>query len=158
MTNALKHLRFAVPAVMLAAWVSAGRASEFAPTAPSLLGFTPRVPVSALARPAGWFDPSRLHLSTSVTVGSGFANGAQGLQVTSLSYQFHAPVWMNVNVGNAWGSAARGSSSMFLEGIDLGVRPFTNFLIQVHYRDFRSPLQYNQYGYNPLFRPYGWGE
>ena len=156
MTHSLKRLPFAVSTAVVALLVSGAHASDFASSTPSLLGFTPKVPVSALARPAGWFDPSRLHLSTSVTVGSGFGSGAQGLQVTSLSYQFRAPVWMKVNVGNAWGSATSGNSSMFLEGLDLGVRPFANFQIQVHYRDFRTPLQYG--AYNPSFRPYGWGE
>ena len=153
--------RIAIPAVLLAAWVSAAQA-QLSSTPPSILGFTPKVPISALARPAGWFDPSRLHFSTSVTVGSGFGGRAEGLQVTSLQYQFHAPVWMNVNVGNAWGASTRGNNSMFLEGLDLGVRPFANFQIQVHYRDFRSPLQYGPYGpygaYTSPFRPYGWGE
>jgi hypothetical protein len=145
-------LRLAIPAVVIAAWVSGAHADMSG--VPSLMGFTPKVPVSALARPAAWFDPSRLHVSTSVTVGSGFGGRAEGLQVTSLGYQFAAPVWMSVHVGNAWGESARGNNSMFLEGLDLGVRPFSNFLIQVHYRDFRSPLQYN-----PLqYRPYGWSE
>ena len=153
------RLRFVVPAALAAVLVSGAHASDFGSSPPSLLGFNPKVPVSALARPAGWFDPSRLHLSTSVTVGSGFGSGAQGLQVTSLSYQFHAPVWMKVNVGNTFGSGTNGNSSMFLEGLDLGVQPFGNFQIQLHYRDFRTPLQYGQYGdYNPIFRPYGWGE
>lgn len=156
MTHPQQRLRVAVLATLLVAWASAAHASDFAST-PSILGFTPKVPVSALARPAGWFDPSRLHMSTSVTMGSGFGGGAEGLQVTSLRYQFQAPVWMNVNVGNAWGASARGNNSMFLEGLDLGVRPFANFQIQVHYRDFRSPLQYG--AYNPYnFRPTGWGE
>ena len=140
--------------MLLAACASGARADSLSPAAaPSLFGFTPKVPVSALARPASWLDPSRLHLSTSISMGSGFSGGAEGLQVTSLSYQFRAPVWMSVNVGNAWGASARGKSSMFLEGLDLGVRPFANMQIQVHYRDFRSPLQYNQYS-----RPFGWGE
>ena len=109
--------------------------------------------MSALARPAAWFDVSRMHVSTSVSVGSGFSGGAEGLQVTSLSYQFKAPVWMRASVGNAWGPSARGNSSMYLQGLDLGVKPFTSLEIQVHYRNFRSPLQYDS-----LVRPFGWGE
>ena len=153
MNHAHRHFRLAIPALVLAAWVSGAAANGRSPAAPSIFGFTPKVPISALARPAGWFDPSRLHLSTSVSFGSGFDGGAEGLQVTSLSYQFRAPMWMKVNVGNAWGASARGSNSMFLEGLDLGVRPFANFQVQVHYRDFRSPLQYSQFE-----RPLGWGE
>jgi hypothetical protein len=61
---------------------------------------------------------------------------------------------MSVSLGNAWGAnAARNGNSMFLEGLDLGYRPFSNMQIQVHYRDVRSPLQYN---YSPY--PYRWGE
>jgi hypothetical protein len=148
-----KCLRLAVPAALLALWVSAAPADGLSTAAPSLFGFTPRVPVSSLAQAASWFDPSRFHLSTSVTMGSGFGGGAEGLQVTSLSYQFHAPVWMSVNVGNAWGASTSGSSGMFLEGLDLGMRPSSNFQLQVHYRNFRSPLQYDS-----LVRPYGWGQ
>ena len=38
---------------------------------PESAGFTPRVPLSAFARPASWFDPSRLQLTSTVSVGSG---------------------------------------------------------------------------------------
>ena len=152
----MKQLRIAIPAVLLAAWVSGAAASDLSSAAPSIFGFSPKVPVSALAQPAAWFDPSRLHLSTAVSFGSGFGGSAEGLQVTSLSYQFKAPVWMKVNVGNTWGASSRGNSAMFLEGLDLGIKPFANFQVQVHYRDFRSPLQYSPYpGYD---RPFGWGE
>jgi hypothetical protein len=117
--------------------------------------YVPRVPVSAFARPAAWFDPSRLHLSTSITVGSGFGGATQTLQVTSLGYRFAVPLWMNVSVGNGWGlSSARGGSSPFLEGLDLGYQPFSSFQIQVHYRDFRSPLQISRF----TSRPFGWSE
>src|SRR5262245_2604196 len=106
--------------------------------------FTPQVPVSSLARPNLLFDPSRLHLSTSVSVGSGFGNGANALQVTRLSYQFSAPLAMAVSVGNAWGpNTPRGANTMFLEGLDLSYRPFPSMLFQVHYQDLRSPLQYS---------------
>ena len=116
--------------------------------------FSPKVPVSALARPASWLDASRLHFSTSVTVGSGWGGGTEGLQVTSLSYSFKQPLWVNVSLGNAWGpAAARNGNAMFLEGLDLGFQPFSTMQIQVHYRDVRSPLQYN---YSPY--PYRWGE
>ena len=104
--------------------------------------FSPRVPVSALAAPLSGFDPTRLHFSTSVIVGSGFGRGTQGLQVTSLSYRFGAPLWMGVSVGSAIGpSASRSGRSFFLEGLDVGYRPHPSMLIEVHYRDLRSPLQ-----------------
>jgi hypothetical protein len=109
-------------------------------------GFAPRVPVSSLALPG--FDMSRLHITTSVSVGSGFGRGTNALQVTSLSYQFGAPLWMNVSLGNAWGqSNPNGRSSFFLEGFQVAYRPIPSMLIQVQYRDIRSPLQYSDYNY-----------
>src|SRR5258708_7425405 len=66
-------------------------------------GFQPRVPVSAFARPAAWLDPARMHVSTSLSFGSGWSGGSSGLQVTSLSYQFSKPAWLEVSVGNAFG-------------------------------------------------------
>ena len=105
-------------------------------------GFTPRVPVSPLAAPAPWFDPARLRVSASVTVGSGFGRGVDALQVTSLSYQFQAPLWLSLSVGNAVGmNAARTGRTFFLEGFDVGYRPSPSMSFQVHYRDVRSPLQ-----------------
>jgi hypothetical protein len=115
--------------------------------------FTPRVPISQLARPLTWIDPSRFHVSTSVSVGSGFGGGTNALQVTRLSYQFASPLSMSVSVGNAWGPASVSSGrSFFLEGMDVAYRPFQSMQIQVHYRDLRSPLQLSPYsGYG------GWG-
>jgi len=144
----------ALVSVALSASISRaqGGTSIFAPESDG--GITPKVPVSELARPASWLDVSRLHVSTSISVGSGFGGGTEGLQVTSLSYNFAKPLWMSVSLGNAWGAnAARNGNAMFLEGLDLGYRPFSNMQIQVHYRDVRSPLQYNDTPY-----PYRWGE
>ena len=133
---------FVLSAAVWSALFLYGSASADAFTGGPLGGFTPRVPVSALARPAAWFDPSRLHISSSVSVGSGFGRGTEALQVMSLSYRFQAPMWMNVSLGNTWGpSAPRSGGSFFLEGLDAGYRPFSNLEIQIHYRDLRSPLQ-----------------
>jgi hypothetical protein len=107
-------------------------------------GFTPQVPISAFAGPASWFDPSRLHVSSMVSVGSGgFGGGANALQVTSLSYQFKAPLSMSVSLGNAWGGTQglKGSPSFFLEGLNLQYRPNPSMQFQVQFRDIRSPLQ-----------------
>lgn len=116
-------------------------------------GFSPQVPISAFARPASWLDPQRLHLTSTVSVGSGFGGGTQALQVTSLSYQFSAPLSLGVSVGNAWGSASPGrSGSPFLEGLDVAYRPFSSMMVRFQYRDIRSPLQYSTES------PYGlWG-
>src|SRR6185503_4143773 len=73
---------------------------------PGLQGFQPSVPVSAFARAASWFDPSRLQLTTSLAFGSGFGGASEGLQTTSLSYRFSAPLAMSVSVGRAFGPAA----------------------------------------------------
>lgn len=118
--------------------------------APGLAGFTPRVPVSAFARPAGWFDPSRLHVSTTVSVGSGFSGATDALQVTTLHYSFGAPLAMQVSLGNQWGSSGSGNPNFFLEGLALDYRPSPTTSIRIQYRNVRSPLQYgygNGYGY-----------
>ena len=109
-------------------------------------GYTPKVPVSAFARPLGWFDPSRLRVSTSVSVGSGFGRGTEALQVTRLSYQFGSPVSMAVSLGNSWGlGSARSGRSFFLEGMDFAYRPHSSVVFEFHYRDVRSPLQYSPF-------------
>jgi hypothetical protein len=122
-------------------------------------GYSPRVPISALARPAAWLDPSRLHLTTTVSVGSGFGGGTNALQTTSLRYDFGAPLWLNVSVGNAWGPGSANGNSFFLQGLDVGYRPFQSLLVRVQYRNVRSPLQLR----NGVGSPYGvgtpdWGE
>src|SRR5207244_3347472 len=105
--------------------------------------FSPQVPVSALARPAAWLDYSRMHITTEFSVGSGLSGtGTNALQVTRLSYQFGAPLAMQVSVGNAFGAGglSRGNS-MFLEGLDVSYHPSSSLLIQLRYQDVRSPLQ-----------------
>jgi hypothetical protein len=119
--------------------------------------FSPRVPVSAFAIPH-WFDPSRLHVSTMVSMGtSGWgAPGTNAMQVTTLSYSFRAPVAMSVSVGNAWGpNSAPGSQSFFLEGFRLAYQPSRSFMLQVQYQDLRSPLQLQEYGLRGS-RPWGY--
>ncbi len=141
------HVVVLAAALHLAVGVCVARAQSFGSQFPGLSTFTPKVPVSALARPMSWFDPSRLHVSTSVSVGSGFGSGTNALQLTNLSYQFGAPLWMNVSVGNAWGpDRARSNSSFFLEGLDVGYRPLPNLRVQIQYRNIRSPLQYGAPG------------
>ena len=123
---------------------------------PGAAGFTPQVPLSAFARPATWFDPSRLRLQSTVSVGSGFGgSGTSALQVTKLSYQFRAPLAVSVSLGNTFGmdKARSGGSPFFLEGVDLTWRPSANAIFRVEMRDIRSPLQY---GYGPGYG-YGYG-
>jgi hypothetical protein len=116
--------------------------------------FAPRVPVSAFARPASWLDPSRLHISTTVSVGTGFGGRSDGLQVTSLSYQIASPLAVRLSVGNAFGASALGhGNGMFLEGFQLAYRPHPSLQFNIDYRDIRSPLQYSSYpGFGALGR------
>jgi hypothetical protein len=128
---------------------------------PSSAGFAPRVPLSAFGLPTNWIDFSRLHLSSTVSVGSGWGGGqTNALQVTSLSYQFHSPLTMSISLGNTFGlNRPQGSSGspFFLEGLDVAWRPNGNTLFRVAMHDVRSPLQYGwgRYsGADPLFAPY----
>ena len=145
-------LRVALLAVILISSASTARAGLGYD--PALAGFQPRVPISQLGAVTSWFDPSRLHLASTFTVGSGFSGQTSALQTTSLSYQFHAPLAMNVRVGNAFGpDAARSGSSFFLQGLDVAWRPSVNTVFQIQFEDRRSPLQYG-YPYGGSYR--GW--
>lgn len=150
----MNALRFTLVAACLLVGTPVARADVGAAT-PGNAGFVPRVPVSALGRPAFGLDPSRLKIATSLSFGT-FGSQASGLQVTSFSYQFQMPLWMNVNLGSTWGGGAssRGANGQFfLEGLDLAFRPSSAFMINVSYRDLRSPLQYGYgYGYDSPFR------
>jgi hypothetical protein len=130
-----------------------GGASGFSSSASG--GFSPQVPVSAFARPASWLDLSRLHVTTSLSMGTGFAGGTSALQVTSLAYQFGSPLSVQLSLGNTFGAGSPGSS-MFLEGFSVAYRPHPSFQINVDYRNVRSPLQYqNQYNPFGTYSPYG---
>ena len=113
-----------------------GASSPFAPET--------RVPVSQLARPFGALDPTRLHFSTSLSFGTGFGGASQGLQVTSMSYQFGMPLAMSVSVGSTFGATAN-RNAFFLEGMNLSYRPTNSMMFNIEYHDFRSPLQYSRY-------------
>jgi hypothetical protein len=41
----------------------------------------------------------------------------------------------------------RSGSSFFLESLDVGCRPLPGVLVQVRYRDLRSPLQLREPGF-----------
>jgi hypothetical protein len=148
---AVMHTRRAMVVIAaLLALCGAGRAaadpllgSESA--APAGTAFSPVVPVSAFARPARWFDPSRFQVSTSISVGS-YNGRTDGLQVTSLAYRLATPLAMRLSVGNAFGvSGAERGKGMFLEGFAIAYTPHPSFQIHVDYRDVRSPLQYSRY-------------
>ena len=141
---------------ILGALLAAPRAHAGFLNDPANAGFTPRVPLSAFARPASWFDPSRLKLASTMSFGTGLGGGADGLSVTSLSYHFRAPVTMSVNIGTAFGAnAARSQNPFFLEGLNVTWQPSRNTLFRVEMRDVRSPLQYGYGGYGPWGRQQG---
>jgi hypothetical protein len=112
-------------------------------------GYSPRVPLSAFSSPLSWFDPTRLHLSSTLSMGSSFGGTSSALSVTSLAYQFKAPLTMSVSLGNTFGfnSASGNGSQFFLEGFDLAWHPNKNSLFRVEMHNVRSPLQY---GYGTL--------
>jgi hypothetical protein len=117
--------------------------------------YSPAVPVSAFARPAAWFDPQRLRISTTVSVGGGWGYGTSALQVTRLSYQFGGPLAVRVGVGNAFGGGGPGrGSSMFLEGFEIAYRPHPSFFLNLQYQDVRSQLQSSPY-LSPFDTRYG---
>ena len=149
---ALAMMMFLAAAVPAVAQSPTGDASAVGPQPGS--SFSPLVPVSAFARPAGWFDPSRLRVSTSVSVGTGWGGRTDALQVTSLSYQLASPLAVRLSVGNTFGTGMVGNGrGMFLEGFAVAYRPHPSFQINVDYRDVRSPLQYtNTYGIGPFGR------
>ncbi len=136
----MRHLtRFAfVSAALVAASFVPGSAGVSTALAS---GYSPRVPVSQFSIPS-WFDPSRLQVSSSVTVGGGYG-GTGGLSVTSFSYRFGNPLAVSVNLGNAFGGGtSRSGSGFFLEGLNVAYRPRPSLEFQFHYHDVRSPLQY----------------
>jgi hypothetical protein len=140
--------RAVVLVALLACSSSAALAQSGTFSDPASAGFSPRVPVSALARPAAWFDPARLHMSSTIAVGSGWGT-TSALQSTSFMYQFRAPVSMSVTVGNELGTGgASHGASFFLQGLDLSWKPNGNSMLRVQFQNLRSPLQYgNGYGY-----------
>jgi hypothetical protein len=119
--------------------------------------FSPRVPVSAFGLARDWFDPSRLHVSSMVSVGSSSwgSRGTSALQVTTLSYSFKVPVAMSVSMGNAWGSnSSRNGQSFYLQGFSLAYQPSRTMQFQIQYQDLRSPLQRQLSGFGV---PGPWG-
>ena len=91
---------------------------------PVATGYAPRVPVSAFARPLSWFDSSRLHMTHSIAVGSGFTGGTTALQTTEFAYAFSAPITMKVSVGNTLGTGVPSNgATFFLQGLDMAWQP-----------------------------------
>ena len=116
-------------------------------TALEASAYKPQVPVSLLGSPLSGFDYSKVHFSTSVSFGTGFGGGSQGLQVSRLSYAFKRGT-LGVSVGSTLGGARmrNGSNPFFLEGLDFSYSPSPNMLFRVQYQNLVSPLQYRNQG------------
>ena len=124
----------------------------------SATGYQPRVPISAFARPLAWFDSSRLHMTHSVSVGSGMSGSTSALQTTEFSYAFRAPLTMKLSVGNTLGTAAgQTGSGFFLQGLDLSYQPTSHSMFRVQFQNVRSPLQYGPGSANQFGHSY-WGD
>jgi hypothetical protein len=147
--------RIAVPALSVAVFLVLAASPVRAGTLGGASLFTPRVPVSAFGLARDWFDPSRLHVSTTVAVGSSWGSGGtSALQTTTLSYSFKALVAMSVSLGNTWGNGvSRNSSSFYLQGFQVAYQPSPALFFRVEYQDMRSPLQY---GYDRFGMPVRW--
>ena len=139
-------------ASVLGALFAGGAFGDESPFGPST--FTPRVPISSFAQPKFGIDMSRLNMSTSFSVGTGWGGTSSALNVTRFSYQFRAPMWMSVSLGNVMGGPSANGSAFFLEGLDFAWRPNPNMVFQVSYQDIRSPLQYRDTGFGFIQDPY----
>ena len=147
-------------ALLAAAPVRAQDLSTTASANPGFSGITTSAPRPGGLLPASLFDPSRFSISNSlvfgVSTGSGFGNGTSGLFTSSLGYRLKPNMALHVNVGAhvnpAFGSNET-SRGIFLEGAAFDWRPSANSLLRVEYRDLRSPLQQNPwgYGYSPAY-------
>ena len=152
----MKPRRIAVLASLVALLVAMSTAPSSAAGIGGAPLFSPAVPISAFGLARDWFDPSRLHVSSMMSVGTSSwgSRGTSGLQVTTLSYSFRAPVAMSVSLGNAWGAnTPRGGQAPYLQGFSLAYQPSRTMQFQIQYQDLRSPLQYQPSG----FGSYGFG-
>ena len=140
----MSHLASRISGAALTALVLFPAGVMAAPLAPAMSqAYVPRVPVSALARPMAWFDPSRIRVTSTTSVGSSLGGGVSALQTTSFSYRFQAPMSMRVSLGNAWSDRTAGSrNSLFLQGLDFAYRPSPSTIFEFRYQNFRSPLQF----------------
>lgn len=133
-----KHLAAVLALVAIAALPSlaAARPTGFESQG---LGLGSSLSNGGLSRGLSWLDPSRLSVSTSVSVGTGFSGGSQGLSVTRLGYQFGAPLAMSVGLGSSFGAPGQGSP--FLESLSLRYQPSRSTMFRFEFHDVRSPLQ-----------------
>lgn len=152
MRRLLPRLAVLAAFALLAATPAFAQISGFESSGFGSLG-TASVPMGGFSRGLAAFDPSRLSVSTSVTVGGGFG-GTQGLQVTRLGYQFRGPIAMSVGVGNRFGGP--GQMSPFLESFALRYQPSRSTTFQFEFRDVRSPLQLSSAS-DPFRRNDWWG-
>ena len=141
----MRLLRIASAVAFAAGLVVAASPAPAASLNDNTFGYRPSVPVSAFARPMGLLNPSRLSISTSMSYGTWGHGQSGGLSVTSLRYQFGAPLSVQVNLGTAMGPGTSSNNAFFLEGLDLNWRPSAGTWFSIHYQDLRSPLQRQHY-------------
>jgi hypothetical protein len=110
----------------------------------------------------GLLDPSRMHMSHSVsfaTVMSGGKSASEGLYVNRLDYQLSSKLWATTQLGYRYrpGSASEwnpaGDSGDFVGGMDLNWSPTTN-------SNFRLSISRGLNSYDTglfSYGPYGYG-
>lgn len=141
------------PLALVLALSAAPASAQYTGFERSGFGMAPAAPLGALSGAFGAFDRSRLSISTSVSVGGGFA-GTEGLQVTRLGYQFARPLAMSVGIGNRIGGPGR--NSPFLESFSLRYQPSGSTVFRLEFQDVRSPLQLTR-DRDPFARDAVWG-
>jgi hypothetical protein len=105
------------------------------------------------------FDPSRLKMSQSYSLGyysGGGQSGSIGYYLNSLEYSFSNPLKIRVDLGfmhspSSLFSRNSSPSGVFVPGVSLDWRPSSLFHIML---DYRQVPVYN--GYNGYYNPYMW--
>ncbi|MBI5059068.1 hypothetical protein HZB60_04710 [candidate division KSB1 bacterium] len=114
----------------------------------------------------GLLDPSRMHMSQSLSMGyynGGGLSGSRGLYMNRIDYQLSRPLSLTTHLGyqfqpsgpSEWNPATNGTS--FVGGADLNWRPGKNYLISLSAYQNMSPYgSFSRYGgYSPSGN-YGW--
>jgi hypothetical protein len=113
----------------------------------------------------GLLDPSRMHMSQSVSMGYASIGGrgvTQGLYMNQIDYKISEPLMLTTHLGYQfqpsgpaeWNPARNGNS--FVGGADLNWRPTsnTNFRFSV-YQNMNPNSYYDNYGWGSnYYRPY----
>jgi hypothetical protein len=112
----------------------------------------------------GILDPSRMHMSHSVSFGYASVGGrgvTQGLYMNTMDYQISAPLLLTTHLGYAfqpsgpaqWNPANNGTD--FVGGADLNWRPTSNTSFRFSFYRNMYPDYYGDNGWGPnYYRPY----